>query len=206
MSSAESVIEVFADVACPFTHVGLKLLVARRVELAREDVVFRVRAWPLELVNGEPLDPAFVAEEIEELGHQLELPLFAGFDEEAFPATSIPAMALADRAYRISESVGEAMSLGLRDALFERGEDVADEAVLARIATELDVPLDLDPGPVYEDHAAGLRRGVVGSPHFFTSSGDWFCPSLTVSRDESGHLSVDVDREAFEHFASSCFG
>src|SRR3954464_13451066 len=47
-------IEVFADVACPFTHVGLCRLVARRRE-SNSDAVLWVRAWPLELVNGEPL-------------------------------------------------------------------------------------------------------------------------------------------------------
>ena len=30
-------IEVFADVLCPFTHVGLRRLVARRTELGRDD-------------------------------------------------------------------------------------------------------------------------------------------------------------------------
>jgi len=47
----ETVIEVFADVACPFTHVGLKSFVARRAGLGRDDVILRVRAWPLEIVN-----------------------------------------------------------------------------------------------------------------------------------------------------------
>src|SRR5262245_18171405 len=46
-------IEVFADVVCPFTHVGLRRLVGYRERAQREDVAIRVRAWPLELVNGE---------------------------------------------------------------------------------------------------------------------------------------------------------
>ena len=50
-------LEVFADVCCPFTHVGLRRIVRRRAELGRDDVVLVVRAWPLELVNGVPLDP-----------------------------------------------------------------------------------------------------------------------------------------------------
>src|SRR5206468_3084962 len=50
-----AVIEVFADVRCPFTHVGLTRFVARRHELGRREPRLRVRAWPLELVNGEPL-------------------------------------------------------------------------------------------------------------------------------------------------------
>jgi hypothetical protein len=46
------VVEVFADVSCPFAHVGLRRLVEQRDKLARDDIVLRVRAWPLELVNG----------------------------------------------------------------------------------------------------------------------------------------------------------
>jgi hypothetical protein len=52
-----SIIEVFADAGCPFTHVGLRRLVEHRDHAGRDDVVLRVRAWPLELVNGHPLDP-----------------------------------------------------------------------------------------------------------------------------------------------------
>ena len=62
-----ALVEVFADVACPFTHVGLRRLVARRAALGRDDVVLRVRAWPLELVNGRPLAADAVAEEVVEL-------------------------------------------------------------------------------------------------------------------------------------------
>ena len=66
-----TVIEVFADVACPFTHVGLRRFADRRAELGRHDVTLRVRAWPLEVVNGQPLDPRFIAEEIEDIRQQV---------------------------------------------------------------------------------------------------------------------------------------
>ena len=45
-------VEIFADVTCPFTHVGLRLVADRLTQLG---AVCRVRAWPLEWVNGEPL-------------------------------------------------------------------------------------------------------------------------------------------------------
>jgi predicted DsbA family dithiol-disulfide isomerase len=56
------VLEVFADVLCPFTHVGLRRLISERARRGRDDVVVRVRAWPLELVNGEPLSAALVTD------------------------------------------------------------------------------------------------------------------------------------------------
>ena len=50
-----SAIEVYADVWCPFAHVGLHYVVERRSALGRGDVLLDIRAWPLELVNGAPL-------------------------------------------------------------------------------------------------------------------------------------------------------
>src|SRR5947209_6984790 len=92
-------IEVFADVACPFTHVGLRRFVSQREASGRRDLVLRVRAWPLELVNGVPLDAAFIAEEVGDLRAQVAPALFAGFDERRFPHSSLPALALAAAAY-----------------------------------------------------------------------------------------------------------
>ena len=50
------------------------------------------------------------------------------------------------------------------------------------------------------DHAEGVRREVIGSPHFFTPSGDFFCPSLDVTHDPTGGLQVRFDPESFETF------
>jgi hypothetical protein len=101
------VIEVFADVSCPFTHVELRRLVARRAAEGHATPVLVVRAWPLELVNGQPLDPGFVAEEVGALREQVAPDLFAGFDPAAFPVTSIPALALAHAAYAVDAPTGE---------------------------------------------------------------------------------------------------
>ena len=55
-------IEVFADIWCPFTHVGLRALAEERAHRGRTDVTLWVRAWPLELVNGAPMDGHHAAE------------------------------------------------------------------------------------------------------------------------------------------------
>ena len=158
-------IEVFADVACPFTHVGLRRLVERRGELGRTDVRLRVRAWPLEVVNGEPLDPAFIEEEVDDIRAQVAPDLFTGFRRDAFPASTLPALALTHAAYATADEVGERVALRLRELLFEEGTDVADPDVLAAVAAEAGVsgPVD-DTGPVLADHAEGVARGVIGSP------------------------------------------
>ena len=93
-------IEVFADIWCPFAHVGLRAIEEQRARAGRRDVAIRVRAWPLELVNGAPLDPAVTKEHADELRDQVAPTLFQGLDVDRFPTSTLEALALANRAYR----------------------------------------------------------------------------------------------------------
>lgn len=204
-------IEVFADVGCPFTHIGLVRFVEERAARGRSEVHLRVHAWPLEIVNGSPLDPEFIAEEIEEISAQMHGPYFDGFDRGSFPATSLPAMALAAAGYETDDHTGEAISLELRHMLFREGTDIADPEVLAAVAARHSVAFD--PGDhdghrstVMVDYDRGRALGVSGSPHFFTSDGDYFCPALTVGRDDQGQLQVTPDPVAFGAFLDECLG
>jgi predicted DsbA family dithiol-disulfide isomerase len=198
-------IEVFADVACPFTHVGLRRLVERRRELGSSEVL-RVRAWPLELVNGEPLAVGVVTEEVRELRKQVAPDLFAGFDPSRFPTSSLPAMTLADAAYRRSAQLGECVSLALRQALFEEGHDIGSVGVLADIAGahDLEPPDGVDGAVIVADLEEGRRRGVQGSPHFFVDDVGFFCPALDIAKVD-GHLRITNDPVAFESFLSQAF-
>lgn len=60
-----------------------------------------VRAWPLELINGSPLQGAKVSEQVTELRANVAPELFAGFSPAHFPSTSLPAFALTAAAYRV---------------------------------------------------------------------------------------------------------
>ncbi len=192
-------IEVFADVSCPFTHIGLLRLVTRRDELGSSEAI-HVKAWPLELVNGEPLAAALVAEEVAELRAQVAPDLFTGFDPAQFPATSLPAMALAAAAYRHGSGVGERMSLALRDALFEAGRDVSDPEVLTEIGRAHDVEREAgDDATVLDEWREGQQRGVGGSPYFFAADHGFFCPSLEITHVED-RLQIRRDDEALERF------
>jgi predicted DsbA family dithiol-disulfide isomerase len=203
-SEATTVVEVFADVCCPFTHLGLLRFVERRAAVDRHDVRLWVRAWPLEIVNGSPLGAAFIAEEIEDIRGQVAPEAFVGFDQEAFPPSSLPAMTLAALAYDDGLERGEQVSLELRHLLFEQGTDIADPATLRDVADRhgLDLSSDQlnDPAPVLADLEVGRQRGVIGSPHFYTPSGGYFCPSLDIERDARGHLRIHTDPEGFEAF------
>jgi predicted DsbA family dithiol-disulfide isomerase len=191
--------EVFADVACPFTHVGLRRIVARRAASGSAVPVLLVRAWPLELVNGHPLAPDFIAEEVEALRAQVAPDLFAGFDPAAFPVTSIPALALAHAAYAVDAATGERVSLALRDAVFEQGRDVTDPTVLAHLASEYGVERcgRADVAAVTSEWEEGRRRGVVGSPHFFVGASGFFCPALDIERVD-GELRIRTDADGLD--------
>jgi 2-hydroxychromene-2-carboxylate isomerase len=206
MASAEParLIEVFADVVCPFTHVGLRRLVAYREHMHREDVAIRVRAWPLELVNDERIPRDLLVEEIAELRHTVAPDLFTAFDPELFPMSSLPALALAAVAYRMDLNHGERVSLALREALFEEGRNLT-PAELLRIG-QLSTWHDVRAGEadVQADYAEGRARGVIGSPHFFVDGEGFFCPTLAIAHVE-GQLNISFDAEGFDQFMHRCF-
>ena len=201
-------LEVFADICCPFTHVGLRRVVAARAE-RHADLRLRVRAWPLEIVNGRPLDPDHVALEADDLRAQVAPEMFAGFDVRAFPSTSIPAFGLASAAYERGIETGESVSLALRTALFEEGRDVSDPSVLGALAATfgLEVPsVEQAEIAVRADWADGQSKGVIGSPHFFLSDGgDAFCPVLHITRRPDGHFDIQTDDVALREFFGSVF-
>jgi 2-hydroxychromene-2-carboxylate isomerase len=199
-------IEVFADVVCPFTHVGLRRLVTYRRQQHRDDVAIRVRAWPLELVNGERVPRELLVEEVTELRQTVASDLFHAFKPELFPMTSLPALAVTAAAYRIDLHLGERVSLALREALFEEGRDLTDSAELLRIGQ---VPtwdnVRAAEADVQADYAEGCARGVIGSPHFFVGNEGFFCPTLALERVD-GHLTVTFDADGFHEFIHRCFG
>jgi predicted DsbA family dithiol-disulfide isomerase len=200
-------LEVYADVWCPFAHVGLHYVVQRRTAVGRQEVLLDIEAWPLELVNGEPLDPEITASHVRELRSQVAPQLFAGFNPNHFPGTSLPALACAHAGYRHDPRTGETMSLALRDALFEEGLDISRPDVLSRLAESFDVgPSDAaDHEAVRRDWEDGVRRGVKGSPHFYCGDVDAFCPSLDISRRKDGELEVRNDMAALNSFLANCF-
>ena len=196
-------VEVYADIVCPFAYIGLKRLQERRDELNRSDVHLHIRSWPLEWVNGQPVDPHFIGEEIDEIRPQVATDLFQGFDTGAFPASSVPGLALTIAAYAVSAPLGEQVAMELRDLLFEQGRDVGDPSVLAELASkyELTIPDERVVRSEYED---GKQRGVVGSPHFFVGGTATFCPALDIKRVEDA-LVVKVDEAAFDELVTSVF-
>jgi hypothetical protein len=182
------VIEVFADIWCPFTHAGLKAVAEQRQVRGREDVPIWVRSWPLEWVNGRAMDPNAAVDHAKELREQVSPELFSGLDASRFPRTTLPVLALVAKGYKLGPGVGERLSFDVRDALFERGRDVADPDTLIEMAAlfELDAPEPDDYATVVAEWKEGRVRGVLGSPHFFCGASSVFCPSLDISSKPTG--------------------
>jgi predicted DsbA family dithiol-disulfide isomerase len=200
-------IEVFADVCCPFTHVGLRRLVEQRAQRAAAVAPMVVRAWPLELVNGAPLDGELIATEVAAIRDQVAPDLFAGFARDAFPASSLPALALTAAAYRSGPERGERVALALRWALFEEGRDVGEAEVLAAIAAEhgIDAVQPADQDQVVRDWEEGRERGVIGSPHFIVGAEGFFCPGLQISH-EGARFDIRADHDSFRSFVERALG
>jgi hypothetical protein len=111
------------------------------------------------------------------------------------------------QAYEQNVVAGEKASIVIREAIFEHGNDVADESVLQRIALSLGVSYvpDADHTLVRRDWEEGKARGVVGSPHFFNGSVGVFCPSLQLTRTEDSGLIIQANAEKLAAFLKTCF-
>jgi len=196
-----TVVEVFADITCPFTHVGLKQVVDHVAEMSEPaDVI--LRAWPLEWVNGAPLAVDAVLTKAAALTEQLGVDDFSGLRADRWPETTIPALNVAAAAYDRDAATGLGVSLALRTALFEQGLDVADPEVLAAIASShgLEAPSTEARPEIAADYELGRSRGVQGSPHFFVGTDGFFCPALDLGHDVDGHLTARFDADMLADF------
>ena len=205
-ADTRAVVEVFADVTCPFAYVGLRRFVARREEVSGSRPVLRVRAWPLELVNGKPLESSTVARHVDELREQVAPDLFRGFNPDLVPASSMPILELVAAAYELDDSAGERVSLLVRDALFEQGLDLAKPDVLAGIAATEGITVNAGDAEriVLDDYDEGKRRQVRGSPEFFIDGQGWYCPSLNIEKVGDA-LRIEPDLETIQAFLAACF-
>lgn len=192
-------VEVFADISCPFAHVGLRVA-AQRAKDRGLAVDWVVRAWPLEWVNEQPLKGVDVSPKVQALRQQLGPDHFASFNPNTFPTSTISALNLVAMGYEVDNQSGLSLSLDIRRALFEDGADLS--TALEGLATSYGLPAPpAEPLPaVLNDFDAGKERGVVGSPHFYSGRSDFFCPSLSLSKDASGHLVAEIDHAGLTDF------
>ena len=201
-------IEVYADIWCPFAHVGLRSAVARRDELGRREVVLWVRAWPLELVDGAPLDPGATAEHVEDLRAASGPGSLRALRSRALPEK----LARGARARRGRLPQGRTNRRGREPCAAPRAvRGGGATSRTRRCSRRWRVPT-VSATPVTGTWKASTRSGtrasrggVRGSPHFFCGKADAFCPSLEISEDGEGHLDLRQDMEALEELLAGCF-
>ena len=120
-------IEVFADIWCPFAHVGLRAIQERA---GPERSHRRVDLGPsVAVAIGErraPRSDGHLATRRRTCESRSPRSCSATSTSDRFPTSTLDALALANRAYRSGLHSGERASFALRDALFEEGRDVSD--------------------------------------------------------------------------------
>jgi hypothetical protein len=129
--------------------------------------------------------------------------LFVGFDASKFPNSTVPVLALVAHAYTAELKQGQALSLEVRDSLFERGLDVSEPDTLAAIARSFELgPPDPDElATIVSEWKEGRRRHVAGSPHFFCAGANIFCPSLQISKNpQSGAMTIQTNLSRLQAF------
>lgn len=201
-------IDVYADVSCPFAHYSLRRFSERRSSSVANGPRLRVRGWPLELANGEPLEATKVADEVTDLRAQVAGDLFTGFDPAAFPPTTITVLGAATLAYDQGLEVGEAFNLAIRDELFEHGHAIGQSEVLHEVAAQFGLAVpddDAARAAVEADYAEGKRRGVTGSPFFIVDGTPFFCPGLDIER-RGEHLHIEIDDDELAPFIDRALG
>ncbi len=189
------------DIDCPFTHVGLKVTVAE-IDAQNIPVDLHVRAWPLEWVDGSPLDVDGVAAKVTALKAELAVDDFGGLRRDRWPYTTLPALNLGDATYQRDAATGLAVSFLLRRLLFEEGLDVSDQQVLADVADDFALPAP-PTAATAGDYAEGTRRGVRGSPDFWIEGRKFFCSSLEIGHGLDGNLTAEFDDDGIRKFLRS---
>ena len=199
-------LEIYADLWCPFAHLGLRAAARLRDELNPGDPLV-IRAWPLELVNGIALDATKTKTNVDALQASVAPELFLGFKARVMPNSTLQALALVESANDLDPVLGERIGLGLRNLLFEHGIKIDNPELLEGIAQQngLRESVINDTDRVIQRWSEGVARGVKGSPHFFFGETNLFCPLLDLSRNDQGALRVSEDIERLSEFLVSGF-
>jgi predicted DsbA family dithiol-disulfide isomerase len=165
-----------------------------RDHLGADHLVFDLRSLPTELIRGEPVDPGTAQREVVALA-QLEPTAFSALPENAWPATSLPALEAQKWGFSLGQEAGEAFDLALRRAVFLHGHNLSKRHELLAVAETEGLMAEqlaaaLDDGryrrAVVADFGEARSQGIDSSPLFVLPDGtSHHNPGITF-REERG--------------------
>lgn len=177
-------IAFYADITCPWAHVAVHRLHTTRERLGLTDVVtFDPRAFPLELINGQPTPKKILDAEIPVAG---ALEPDASWQmwqkpESEYPVTSLPALEAVHAAKEQDPRVAESLDRALRRAFFGDSRTISmrhEILDVARRVEGLDVArleAALNDGRarthLTRDAVVAETESVEASPHVFLADG-----------------------------------
>lgn len=201
LTPAPGTIVVFSDTWCAFAHVAVHRLHEARRRLHLEDqVVFDHRAFPMELLNGNPGSRPGSDSEVPSVGNCEPSAGWQLWQDKdwLYPSSSLPALEAVQAAKAQSPRASEDLDLALRRAFWAESRCITNRAVILDVA--LATP-GVDPAAIEDALETGSVRAavarqtrdsagdqVVCSPHVFLPDGtDHPNPGMSVEwQDEWG--------------------
>lgn len=202
---------MWADPGCPWATLALyRLHRARRDAGAEDRLVFDIRAFPLELLNGQPTPRLIVDAEIPVVGGlepDIGMSLWSG-RVDAYPVTTLLAFEAIMAAKEQGAGPADRLDLALRLALFRDSLCISLHHVICEVAGRVE---GLDAAALEDALRSGRHRprvftdkeeaestGVQGSPHLFLPDGsDMHNPGITMHKTddfgEGGYPIVEKD-------------
>lgn len=184
LTPEQGVVVVFSDIWCAFGYLAVHRLHATRARLGLDQRVrFEHRAFPMELLNGNPGSRP---------GSDSEVPTVGACAPEAgwqlwqskdwlYPSSSLPALEAVQAARRQSASAAEDLDLMLRRAFWAESRCISNQTVILEAAARTST-VDVDAlrqaltwgtarPQVAEQAAVAASDAVVCSPHLFLPDG-----------------------------------
>ncbi|MQA77706.1 MAG: hypothetical protein GEV10_04365 [Streptosporangiales bacterium] len=194
LTPAPGTIVVFSDTWCAFGHVAVFRLHQARRRLGLEDqVTLDHRAFPMELLNGNPGSRPGSDSEVPSVGNCEPAAGWQLWQDKdwLYPSSTLPALEAVQAAKAQSTRASESLDLGLRRAFWVESRCITNRAVILDVAANtpgVDVAAiaeALETGTaraaVAEQTRASRSDEVICSPHVFLPDGtDYPNPGMRV--------------------------
>lgn len=188
-------IVVFSDTWCAFAHVAVYRLHEARRRLHLEDrIVFDHRAFPMELLNGNPGSRPGSDSEVPSVGSCEPAAGWQLWQDKdwLYPSSSLPALEAVQAAKTQSPKASEDLDLALRHAFWAESRCITNRAVILDVAR---ATRSVDPAAIEQALEIGSARAAVAeqtrdsasnhvicSPHVFLPDGtDHPNPAMSVA-------------------------